>query len=88
MAVGFQIAIANTLADLNLAVWYVIAIRIYASKKFWWILIWRLFRQSAKPPNFPAIWYNHVEIKMGVVKNSMHNIIEAEVGNCNTYQFH
>ena len=49
--VGSQIAIANVLADLNLAVWYGIAIRIYASKKFWRILIWRLLMQTAKPPN-------------------------------------
>ena len=37
-----KIAIARILADLNLAVRYRIAIHIYASKKFWWILIWRL----------------------------------------------
>ena len=43
MAVEPQIAIARILADLNLAVWYGIAIRIlYVSRKFWWILIWRL----------------------------------------------
>ena len=37
-----KIAIARILADLNLAVQYRIAIRIYASRKFWRILIWRL----------------------------------------------
>ena len=51
LAVGSQIAITNILADLNLAVWYGIAIRIYASKKFWQILIWQSLRQSANPPN-------------------------------------
>ena len=42
LAVGSQMAIAIALADL--AVRYGIAIRIYASKKFWQILIWRLLR--------------------------------------------
>ena len=42
LAVEPKIAIARILADLNLAVQYGIDIRIYASKKFWWILIWRL----------------------------------------------
>ena len=39
-----KIAIARIiiLADLNLAVRYGIAICIHASRKFWWILIWRL----------------------------------------------
>ena len=36
---------------LNLAVRYGIAICIYASKKFWRILIWQLLRQSTNPPN-------------------------------------
>ena len=66
LAVGPQIAIRRILADLNLAVRYGIAIRIYASRKFWRILIWRLQyrppnRQTAKfnsPPNFPAIRYH------------------------------
>ena len=34
LAVEPKIAIARILADLNLAVWYRIAIRIYASRKF------------------------------------------------------
>jgi hypothetical protein len=42
LAVEPKIAIARILADLNLAVRYGIAIRIYASRKFWQILIWRL----------------------------------------------
>ena len=42
LAVGSQIA--KVLADFNLAVQYGIAILIYASKKFWQILIWRLLR--------------------------------------------
>ena len=42
LAVEPKIAIARILTDLNLAVRYGIAIRIYASRKFWWILIWRL----------------------------------------------
>ena len=42
LAVEPKIAIAGILADLNLAVRYGIAIRIYASRKFWRILIWRL----------------------------------------------
>ena len=37
-----KIAIARILADLNLAARYGIAICIYASRKFWQILIWRL----------------------------------------------
>ena len=39
-----KIAIARILVDLNLAVQYGIAIRIhvYANRKFWQILIWRL----------------------------------------------
>ena len=43
-AVEPKIAIARILADLNLAVRYGIAIHIYiyASRKFWRILIWRL----------------------------------------------
>ena len=50
MVVGSQIAILNLLADLNLAVQYGIAIHIilYASKKFWRILIWQLLKQTAK----------------------------------------
>ena len=51
LAVGSQIAIANVLVDLNLAVQYGIAIRIYVSKKFWWILIWWLLMQSTNLPN-------------------------------------
>ena len=42
LAVEPQIAIRRILADLNLAVRYGIAIRIYVSRKFWRILIWRL----------------------------------------------
>ena len=62
MAVGSQIAITNILADLNLAVWYGIAIHIYASKKFLadFNLAVAQAVQSAKfksPPNFPAIRY-------------------------------
>ena len=41
LAVEPKIAIERILADLNLAVRYGIAIRIYASRKFWRILIWR-----------------------------------------------
>ena len=37
--------------ELNLAVQYGITIRIYESKKYWRILIWRLQRQTSKPPN-------------------------------------
>ena len=51
LAVVSQIAIANILADLNLAVWYGIDIHIYVSKKFLRILIWRLLMQTAKQPN-------------------------------------
>ena len=35
-----KIAIARILADLNLAIRYGIATRMYASRKFWWKLIW------------------------------------------------
>ena len=42
LAVEPKIAIERILADLNLAVRYGIAIRIYVSRKFWRILIWRL----------------------------------------------
>ena len=44
-------AIAKALADFNLAVRYGIAIRIYMSKKFWWILIWWLLSWTTKLPN-------------------------------------
>ena len=54
LVVGSQIAITNILADLNLAVRYRIAIRTYASKKFWRIIIWQLLRQSTKPPNLTS----------------------------------
>ena len=54
LAIGSHIAIAN---DLNLAVRYGIAIRIYANKKFWQILIWQFLMPTAKLPNFPAIQY-------------------------------
>ena len=45
--------------------------KLYASKKLWQILIWRLLRQSAKPPNFLAIqykmymymYYTHMNLK-------------------------
>ena len=50
MAVWSPIAIANMLVDLNFVIQYGIAIR-YVSKKFWWILIWQLLKQTAKPPN-------------------------------------
>ena len=42
LAVEPRIAIARILADLNLVVRYGIGIRIYTSRKFWRILIWRL----------------------------------------------
>ena len=42
LAVEPKIAIVRILTDLNLVVWYGIAIRIYASRKFWRILIRRL----------------------------------------------
>ena len=42
LAVWSQTAIIKILADFNLAVWYGIAMRTYAQKKFWRILIWRL----------------------------------------------
>ena len=50
LAVELQIAIRRILADLNLVVRYGIAIRIYASRKFWQILIWRL-QYTCRPPN-------------------------------------
>ena len=40
--------------------WYWIAVRIYASKKFWSILIWQLLKPTDKfssPPIFSAIQY-------------------------------
>ena len=37
-----KIAIAKILPDLNLVVWYGIAICIYVSRKFWRISIWQL----------------------------------------------
>ena len=42
LAVEPKIAIARILADLNLVVRYGIAISMYASRKFWWVLIWWL----------------------------------------------
>ena len=41
----------SPLVDLNLTVQYGMAISIYVSKKFWWILIWQLLKQTVKPPN-------------------------------------
>ena len=46
-----QITIATVLVDFNLAVQYGIALHIYASMKYWCILIWQSHRQTAKPPN-------------------------------------
>ena len=65
LAVEPKIAIARILLDLNLVVWYGIAIRIYASRKFWQIQSGscNIDRQIAKfnsPPNFPAIRYNYI----------------------------
>ena len=42
LAVEPKITIIRILANISLAVWYGIAIRIYESRKFWQILIWRL----------------------------------------------
>ena len=42
LAVEPKIDIERILADLNLVIRYGIDIRIYASRKFWRILIWRL----------------------------------------------
>ena len=42
LADRLESARAKILADLNLAVRYGIAIRIYACKKYWRTLIWRL----------------------------------------------
>ena len=42
LAVEPKITVARILADLNLAVQYGIAIRIYTNRKFWRILIWQL----------------------------------------------
>ena len=55
LAVEPKIAIARILADLNSTVRYGIAIHIYmyARRKFWWILIWRLW---CRPPNRQIIW--------------------------------
>ena len=52
---------ANVLAGLNLAVRYGIVICIYACKKYWWILIWRLQARTTKfnsQPNFPTLQYS------------------------------
>ena len=46
--------IIHTIQDLNLAVWYGIAIRTCMRKKIWRMFIWR-FKGIA--PNFPAIQY-------------------------------
>ena len=75
MAVGSQIAIANVLADLNLVVWYGIALHIYASKKFWQILIWWQLEQTAKLPNliphkfsgYIVSLHTHIHIHIGTV---------------------
>ena len=50
LVVGSQIAILNVLADLNLAVWYGIAICIYAIRNSvdFSCVIWRLLEQTAK----------------------------------------
>ena len=76
LAFGSQIAIAKVLVDLNLVVWYGIAIRIYASKKFWLILnlaVSRADRQTAKfnsPPNFPAIRYINLNCPHSLTERS------------------
>ena len=57
LEVGSQLAITKKLADFNLVVWYRIAIRIlYASKKFWRILIWQLQRQTTKFSSYTVCW--------------------------------
>ena len=52
LAVEPQIAIARISADLNLAVRYGIATRMYASRKFWRILIWRVVIKATDNPVF------------------------------------
>ena len=47
----------HTIQDLNLAVWYGIAIRTCTWKKFWRILIYRQTVKFNSPPNFLAIRY-------------------------------
>ena len=42
LAVEPKIVTGRILVDLNLVVRYGIAIRIYVSRKFWRILVWRL----------------------------------------------
>ena len=54
---GVPIANKGDSKYVNLVVQYEIAIHIYASKKFWRILIWWLLKQTAKLPNFLAIRY-------------------------------
>ena len=55
LAVLPQMTFLTLFADLNLAVWYGIAICTCMQKKFWRILIWWLKEKTAKQPNFPAI---------------------------------
>ena len=58
MVVGYQIAIVNVLADLNLVVQYRIAIHIYVSKKI--LVVAQADHQTTKfnsLPYFPAIRY-------------------------------
>ena len=62
MAVAPKISIARILADLNLTVRYGIAICIYASRKFFFLVDFNLVVviQTAKLPNLPAIRYNNM----------------------------
>ena len=67
LVVGSQIAIINVLVDLNLAVRYGIAIRIYASKKFWRILIWQLLKQTTKPTNLTPAKFSSIYLDLNGV---------------------
>ena len=59
LAVEPKIAIARMLVDLNLAVWYGIAMCIiyYVSRNFGGFLIWRLLIWTTKLPKFLVVQY-------------------------------
>ena len=65
MAVEPKITIARILADLNLAVRYGIAIRIYASRKFGGCNIDHQTAKFNSLPNFLAIRYYNIHVHVG-----------------------
>ena len=83
------------LADLNLAFRYGIAIRIYASRKFWRILIFacscNIDRQTAKfnsPRHFPAIRYIVINTWDIFHCQNFNNIVRIGLYSSTGFMFH